>query len=79
MNSVQLELWTEAELRECMRGIPWDGRSPRGLTRARQALFSRREPQKTPAIFDVDQLPLFPRLVTNAPWVYQGAPLLKEV
>ncbi len=71
---VQLDLWEDD-----VRKMPWRGISPRELTKSRLALFLRREPQKACAIWiDPDQLELaLP--VPKAPWVYQGAPLLKEV
>ena len=71
--SVQLDLFEDV-----MRQ-PWQGRSPRGLTRAAKLLFFRQAPQRTPDIFDGDQLTLFPELVKKAPQVYRGAPLLQEV
>ena len=59
--------------------LPWDGRSPRSLTRGAKALFLRRKPQKADRFFvDPDQLEVFGRR-KKAPWGYQGAPLLKEL
>ena len=61
----------------CMfKGEPWEGRSPRALTRGYKALFLRREPQKSMSdLVSDDQLELWPA-AKKAPWVYQGAPLL---
>ncbi len=57
---------------------PWEGCSPRGLTRGSKALFLRRKPQKTPAIFvDPNQYDLF-RSVKRVRR-YGGAPLLAEI
>ena len=70
--------WVQADLFEDVEALPWYGRSPRSLTRASMALFLRRKPQKTPAVFvDPFQLELFEE--EKAPWKYQGAPLLREV
>ncbi len=77
MNSSQLELPFAEWKRE-----PWSGVSPRTLTRARMALFLRREPQKDDCFFvDPNQL-RFAFAEEKAPWEYQGAPSLlpfKEV
>ena len=74
MNSTQLELPFGEWLRE-----PWDGRSPRVLTRGYKALFLRRKPQKDERFFvDPRQLELFDEPVEKAPWKYQGAPLLVD-
>jgi len=75
MNSAQLDLW-QAEL----DALPWQGRSPRVLTRAHLGLILQPEAQKDDRFFvDPNQCDLFPVGMTNAPWIYQGAPLLKEV
>ena len=59
--------------------LPWGGQSPRALTRINSGLFLRREPQKDDRFFvDSDQIEIWPSTI-NAPWIYQGAPLLKEV
>ena len=56
--------------------VPWDGRSPRDLTRGRMLLFSRREPQKPERFFiDGNQGDLFPAAI-RGPLEYRGAPLL---
>jgi len=55
---------------------PWDGVSPRALTRAAKALFFRREPQKDDSFFvDPDQSDLFPAAIKRPP-ASQGAPSL---
>ena len=74
MNSEQLDLW-QAEL----DALPWQGRSPRSLTRGGIALFLRRELEKDDRFFvDPNQADLFSS-TTNAPRIYRGAPLFKEV
>ncbi len=56
--------------------VPWEGRSPRLLTRASKALFSRREPQKDDRFFvDPDQYDLFLAAIRGRPR-YGGAPSL---
>jgi len=42
-------------------GVPWDGRSPRGLTRARSALSLKRERQGHGVHLDPAQLDFFRR------------------
>jgi len=70
MNSRQLDIW-QVEL----DGLPWQGRSPRGLTRAAKALFLRREPQKDDSFFiDPNQYDLLPEARKRLP--SRGAPLL---
>jgi len=47
--------------------IPWDGRPPRDLTRARKALFLRRKAQKSVSEFeDSEQYDLFETLDEKA-------------
>jgi len=76
MNSTQLDL----ELHDVRLRIPWNGTSPRSLTRAAQALFLKRERQKDERFFvDPEQVDLFRAAIKKAPWVYQGAPLLKAL
>ena len=71
MISSQLDLW-QAEL----DGLPWQGRSPRGLTRGSEVLFLRREPQKDDRFFvDPFQMDLFHAAITGPPR-YEGAPSL---
>ena len=56
--------------------VPWGGSSPRSLTRAARALFSKRELQKDDRFFvDPDQLTLFPEAIVG-PRRYGGAPCL---
>ncbi len=72
MNSSQLDLW-QVEL----DGLPWQGRSPRALTKVQKALFFKRERQERERfVADPDQLELWP-IGQKAPWTYQGAPLLQ--
>jgi len=74
MNSSQLSLRLD------WGSVPWEGQSPRALTRAAIALFSRREPQKDDRFFvDPDQLDFFRLVSEKAPReVSRGAPLLVE-
>jgi len=74
MNSAQLDLW-QGEL----DALPWQGRSPRVLTRGHLGLIFKARAVKSVSEF-VDPLQLELRLTTKkAPWVYRGAPLLQEV
>ena len=72
-NSGQLELplvWA--------RNMPWQGASPRLLTRGAKGLFLRRKPQKDDRFFvDPDQFDLF-RAAIKGRRRYGGAPLLQE-
>jgi len=69
----QLDLW-QVDL----DGLPWQGQSPRGLTKAQKALFLRREPQKDERFFvDPDQVDMW-LPAKKAPRKYRGAPLLVE-
>jgi len=57
--------------------IPWDGCSPRELTRAYNTfILKARAAKSTSAIIDPGQLELWP-INEKAPWKYRGAPLLK--
>ncbi len=72
MNSTQFELGL-GDLRVM---IPWDGKSPRDLTRARIALFSKRERQKDDRFFvDSVQYDLFLAAIPGR-LQYGGAPSL---
>jgi len=56
--------------------LPWEGKSPRSLTRGAIALFLRREPQKDDRFFvDPNQYDLFRAAITGRRQ-YGGAPLL---
>jgi len=67
----QLDLWA----REVAR-LPWNGQSPRSLTRVNKSLFLRREPQKDDCFFvDPDQYDLFRAAIPGRPQ-YGGAPTL---
>ena len=64
---------------EGMVDLPWDGRSPRSLTRSAKALFFKRERQKNERFFvDVNQMDLFSRRQPGLPQ-YGGAPSLLPV
>jgi len=66
----------QLNLRLDWSGIPWDGRSPRGLTRGSKALFLRREPQEDDCFFvDPNQCDLFLEAKTGSQ-DSPGAPLL---
>jgi len=73
MNALQLDLFRDVD------ALPWQGRSPRVLTRASRALFLRRKPQKDERFFvDPAQTDMFRRRQKKAPRIYRGAPLLLE-
>ncbi len=75
MISTQLELAFD----DVRRRIPWGGTYSRVLTRGSRLVFLRREPQKDDRYFvDPNQVDMW-LPAEKAPWVYQGAPLLKEV
>ena len=70
LNSTQLEL----ELDDVRLKIPWDGRSPRGLTRGAMALFLSSAAEKSVSAFvDPEQGDLFKKA---APRSRGAAPLL---
>ena len=72
MISDQLEL----ALDDVRVKIPWAGRSPRDLTRARSPIFLSQEAQKSVSdLIYVDQLELLPEAVKEGP-PFRGAPLL---
>ncbi len=67
MKQLELELW---------QGEPWEGRSPRVLTKGFIPLFLRRKPQKDERFFvDPCQMDLFHAAKTGPP-PSVGAPLL---
>ena len=73
MNSESLEL----ALGDERVRIPWDGQSPRALTRVANSIFLRRKPQKD--AWDVlceIQYDLWPAAKTAAPPVWGGSPSL---
>ena len=71
MNSTQLDLWQEE-----LDALPWQGQSPRVLTKGRLALFLRREPQKDDSFFaDPGQFDLFLAAIRGRRR-YGGAPSL---
>ncbi len=51
---------SEQLLLELWPGEPWQGVSPRALTRSRMGLFLRRKPPRHEVFFDADQLELWP-------------------
>ncbi len=64
-------------------GVPWQGRSPRSLTRVRTALFLRQEPPGHVVSRDPMQLEMWPVSGRphgkKAPERRSGAPLLLDV
>ncbi len=77
-DSDQLDLWGLEVV--AVSRLPWGGRSPRDLTRARKALFSSQGAQKSVSeLVATDQLELFPEATKGAPAEYAGAPLLLPV
>jgi len=58
----------------------WAGRSPRALTRGSKVIILKAQAAKSVSDFvsDENQLDLW-LPIKNAPWIYQGAPLLKGV
>ena len=69
--------YVQLDLFEDVWALPWHGRSPRDLTRCAQAfIFKAQAAKGRPQPIDPAQLEIFPR-ANNAPWIYQGAPLLE--
>ncbi len=63
---------------ELFVGVPWDGRSPRALTKGSTALSLRREPVRAHEVFvDPEQYDLWP-LEVSGPITIEG-PLRKDV
>ena len=57
----QIEMWLGG-----MSRIPWEGRSPRDLTKGRKALFFRPEPQEDDCrVADGNQCDLFRAAITG--------------
>ncbi len=76
--SVQLELSLD-DVRLQRVVAPWKGVSPRVLTRAYERFTLKAQAAKnTSGCVDPDQYDLW-LPAKKAPWIYQGAPLLKEV
>ncbi len=73
-SSVLAQLELEVAHRD--ESLPWGGRSPRGLTKARKGLFLRQEPPKSVSEFaDPDQIEMFAQRQIRP--LYEGpAPLL---
>ena len=61
-------------------GVPWNGRSPRVLTRAQLGVIFTARAESHAVEMHPEQLMLFPVGGTGkrekVPWVYQGAPSL---
>jgi len=59
---------------------PWGGRSPRGLTKAFRRFTLKAQAEKSVSDFvsDENQYDLW-LPIKKAPWIYQGAPLLKDL
>ncbi len=45
---------------ELFKGVPWDGKSPRVLTKGGKALFLRQKPPSHEVFVDPEQLELWP-------------------
>jgi len=65
-------------------GSPWDGLSPRVLTRRFILLFLRQKPPRHEVFFDPEQIEIWPGLFGHQkerppPKLSVGAPLLQEV
>jgi len=65
----------ELRLGDVQKVVPWGGRSPRDLTRAKKVLFFNREGQRTTDLFGSGQLDLFGDAITKRP-PYGGASTL---
>ncbi len=65
---------------DLFKGVPWDGRNPRGLTRVQILLSSRREPPGHVVYPDSEQLEIWPESVKatrrERPRQAAGAPSL---
>ena len=74
---LQLSLWGSEEAEHSQ--APWGGRSPRELTSAYTRFTLKAQADKSVSDFvDVDQYDLW-LTIKKAPWIYQGAPLLKAL
>jgi len=61
-------------------GEPWDGRSPRVLTRGHLGIiFKARAAKSTGATDFCEQLELWPKPAEERPFIYEGAPLLQPL
>jgi len=60
--------------------VPWQGRSPRGLTRVALGVILKAQAGKSMSDFvsDENQYDLWVS-IKRLPWVYQGAPLLRDL
>ena len=60
--------------------LPWDGRSPRALTRvALSGIFKAQAGKSVSDFVNPDQYDLFVTRQKKAPWKYQGAPSLRPL
>ncbi len=76
MNSDQLELFAATAM-GCV-SVPWEGRSPRELTRVgMSSIFQSREKECMSELISPGQCELWP-IVKEGPPVRRGAPLLVE-
>jgi len=67
----------EFDLRDLQVRVPWNGQSPRGLTRVGLSPIFKAQAAKGRPTIHVGQLDLF-GLRVEGPFVYEGAPLLRE-
>ena len=67
---------------DLFQGVPWDGRSPRGLTKVSGRLFLRRKPPRHEVRLDAVQLEIWPNQFSHTekrgPQPKAGAPSLLE-
>ncbi len=63
--------------------VPWNGHSPRALTRRHIPLFLRQKPPSHEVFFDPEQLELWPESLATQregpPRISEGAPLLVDL
>ncbi len=67
----------ELALDDVRRRVPWEGQSPRGLTRGAGVLYSRRKPGRSTCALELGQMDLFCESVIERPPV-GGESLLIE-
>ena len=66
----------ELALDDVRLSIPWDGISPRALTKGAKVLFSKRERQRTTDFVDVDQVDIWLTDTKKGPPLWGGSPSL---
>ena len=69
----------ELDLNDVRVNVPWNGRSPRELTKVRMSLFLRQAPQKSVSEFvSADQIEFWPERQKRPRRSSGGAPLLLD-